>query len=111
MVMRSQWVAPLTPTGLPNQSITSFGEQSGYPGFEARVQAVGKNFRLGVSGHWNQSHRAGIGSPETAALPDLITEAVQVGARLNVGPITLQGGGYAGKNLAPLLGDPAPGDL
>jgi hypothetical protein len=104
MVMRSQWVAPLTPTGLPNQSITSFGEQSGYPGFEARVQAVGKNFRLGVSGHWNQSHRAGIGSPETAALPDLITEAVQAGARLNVGPITLQGGGYAGKNLAPLLG-------
>ncbi len=72
MVMRSQWVAPLTATGLPNQSITSFGEQSGYPGFEARVQAVGKNFRLGVSGHWNQSHRAGIGNQETAALPDLM---------------------------------------
>jgi hypothetical protein len=104
MVMRSQWVAPLLPTGLPNQAVTSFGEQSGYPGFEARVQAVGKNFRLGVSGHWNQSHRAGIGNQETAALPDLITQAVQAGVRLNAGPITLQGGGYAGKNLAPLLG-------
>lgn len=104
MVMRSQWVAPLTPTGLPNQGITSFGEQSGYPAFEARVQAVGKNFRLGVSGHWNQSHRAGIGNPETPALPDLVTQAMQVGVRLNAGPITLQGGGYAGKNLAPLLG-------
>jgi hypothetical protein len=104
MVLRSQWVAPLLPTGLPNQAVTSFGEQSGYPGFEARVQAVGKNFRLGVSGHWNQSHRAGIGNQETAALPDLITQAVQAGVRLNAGPITLQGGGYAGKNLAPLLG-------
>jgi predicted porin len=104
MVMRSQWVAPLLASGLPNQAATSAGEQSGYPGFEARVQAVGKNFRLGVSGHWNQSHRAGIGNQETAALPDLITQAVQVGARLNAGPITLQGGGYAGKNLAPLLG-------
>jgi hypothetical protein len=108
MVMRSQWLAPLTLTGLPDWNTgnpsTSFGEQSGYPGFEARIQAVGKNFRLGVSGHWNRSHRAGVGNPETAAATDLTTEAVQVGARFAAGPITLQGGGYAGKNLAPLLG-------
>jgi hypothetical protein len=108
MVLRSQWAAPLlgvTGGTVPNWSAaTSAGEPSGLPGVEARVQAVGKTFRLGVAGHWNKVHRAGFGAPETPALPDLNVLAVVAGGKLVVGPLTLQGGGYAGQNLAPLLG-------
>lgn len=113
MAMRSQWVAPLIPVGTPPgptgtvpdwSTATSAGEPSGLPGVEARIQAVGKDFRLGVAGHWNKVHRAGFGAPESAAATDLTVASVVVGAKLVTGPITLQGGGYAGQNLAPLLG-------
>jgi hypothetical protein len=113
MVLRSQWAAPLIPVvagttvlgTVPDWSAaTSAGEPSGLPGVEVRVQAVGKTFRLGVAGHWNKVHRAGFGAPETTTLNDLTVMAVVAGAKLVVGPLTLQGGGYAGQNLAPLLG-------
>ena len=74
MVLRSQWRAPVLNVYGPGatagslvvvgqvpdwSTATSAGEPSGLPGVEARIQAVGPTFRLGVAGHWNRVHRAG----------------------------------------------------
>jgi hypothetical protein len=118
-VMRSQWRAPIdvvptipgtgsaaTNAVVPEWStpVTSHGEESGLPAVEARVQFAGKDFRVFVSGHYGQAHRAGFGVDEGTARPnDIDIVAGEAGARAIIGPLVVQGEAYVGKNLAPFV--------
>jgi len=118
-VMRSQWRAPIDVVAtipgtfsaaatavVPEWStpVTSHGEESGLPAVEARLQVASREYRLFVSGHYGQAHRAGFGIDEAAGRPnDIDIIAGQVGARAIIGPVVVQGMAYVGKNLAPFV--------
>jgi hypothetical protein len=121
-VMRSQWrsatdqVQTLAGSAIPTPPgatipewtlpVTSHGEESGLPAVEARVQVATKDYRLFVSGHYGQAHRAGFGVDEAAGRPnDIDIIAGQVGGRAIIGPVVVQAGAYTGKNLAPFVGN------
>jgi hypothetical protein len=121
MVLRSQWRAPIDvvatippPTSVAatavipewSAAVTSHGEESGLPAVEARVQVASKDIRLFVAGHYGKVHRAGFGVDEGVSRPnDIDVIAGEAGARVIVGPVVVQAGGYTGKNLAPFVGD------
>jgi hypothetical protein len=120
MVVRSEWSAPqdiLATTagaGSPNPTpaipevavpLTSAGESSGMPAVEGLLQYSSKIFRIYVSGHYGQVHRAGFGINETAAASDLTVAAGQAHARVSLGPVTVLAGGFAGENTAPFVGN------
>jgi hypothetical protein len=118
-VMRSQWRAPIDVVAtipgtfsaaatavVPEWStpVTSHGEESGLPAVEARLQVASRDYRLFVSGHYGQAHRAGFGVDEAAGRPnDIDIIAGQVGGRAIIGPVVVQAMAYTGKNLAPFV--------
>ena len=120
-VMRSQWRAPIdvvatipgtfsaaTTAVVPEWStpVTSHGEESGLPAVEARLQVASREYRLFVSGHYGQAHRAGFGVDEAVGRPnDIDIIAGQVGGRAIIGPVVVQAQAYTGKNLAPFVGN------
>src|SRR5712671_7813208 len=90
-VMRSQWRAPIDVVA------TSPGEESGLPAVEARLQVASREYRLFVSGHYGQAHRAGFGVDEAAGRPnDIDIIAGQVGGRAIIGPVVVQAQAYTG---------------
>jgi hypothetical protein len=82
------------------------GEASGIPAFQGRVTlGQGSNYQVYAAGHWNRIDRNGVDSTGGPFSPkDLDVVALQVGARAVVGPLTIQGQGFTGKNLAELTG-------
>jgi len=82
----------------------TFAEASGTPAFEGRLRLTkAKLLDVYVVGHWNRVDRNGVGNAKSvpAALGDTQTTAVgSVGVKLTAGPLTVQGQGYVGKNLA-----------
>jgi hypothetical protein len=82
----------------------TFAESSGTPALEARLRLVKpKLLDVYLVGHWNQVDRNGIDNNKAvpAALGDTQTTVVgSAGVKVTVGPLTVQGQGYAGKNLA-----------
>jgi hypothetical protein len=81
----------------------SYAESSGLPGVEGRVRLiVPKLVEAYVAGHWNSIDRNGMGN--TVALPAGFTSrqtvaAGNVGAKLTLGPLTVQGQAYVGNNI------------
>jgi hypothetical protein len=91
---------------------TSEGEYSGLPAVEARVQVASKVLRFYVAGHWGQVHRAGINveagqtpTSTTGGPTDLDVVLGEAGVRVVLAPVVVQGGVYAGRNLAPFVGN------
>jgi hypothetical protein len=100
---------------------TCAGEASGLPAVQARLTvAKGSTFSAFVAGHYNRVDRNGAGNidwPTTGVNAPLDVIGGNAGLKLVFGPATLAGGGYVGKNLAPLYGGmgsnffPAGGDV
>jgi len=78
-------------------------EAAGMPGVEARLRLiVPKMLDVFVTGHFNKLDRNGQDnavSNATGLGDSQQTVAGQLGAKLTMGPVTLQGQGYVGKNL------------
>jgi hypothetical protein len=94
-----------TAGGVGEISNLTFAESSGVPAFEGRLRLVKpKLLDVYLVGHWNQVDRNGIDNNKKtvrAALGDTQTVAAGgVGVKVTVGPLTAQGQGYVGKNLA-----------
>jgi hypothetical protein len=82
----------------------TFAESSGTPALQARLRLVKpKLLDVYLVGHWNQIDRNGIDNNKAvpAALGDTQTTVVgSAGVKVTAGPLTVQGQGYVGKNLA-----------
>jgi hypothetical protein len=99
----------LTASGAPadGAEVTrlTFAESSGVPALQARLRLVkAKLLDVYLVGHWNQVDRNGVDNNKPgvrAALGDTQTiVAGSVGVKVTAGPLTVQGQGYVGKNLA-----------
>jgi hypothetical protein len=126
-VGRSQWADsgalatnPATGNGIGQSTVGSggdkygfsLGEASGLPAVEARLTwSAGNAFTIFTTGHWQRIDRSGVdasppaGPAGTTTNTDLDVVAVNAGAKIVAGPLTLAATGFTGKNLAPLVGD------
>lgn len=88
---------------LENQS---FGEASTIPQVEGRVDLSGKMGATGwsayVVGHVDRKDLSGVGA--VAEDDELTGTAVELGARVTPGPLTLQGNAYWGRSIGQQLG-------
>jgi len=81
----------------------SYAESSGLPGVEGRVRlVVPKLLEAFVAGHWNRIDRDGM--RDTGSLPARFTShqtvaAGNLGAKLTLGRLTVQGQAFVGKNI------------
>lgn len=87
----------------------SLGEASGLPAVEARAMlSSGSDWQIFTTGHWQRADRTGVGAgPTTNAIgvsSDIDTVALNAGAKMKAGPLSLAAIGFVGKNLAPLVG-------
>lgn len=118
-VGRSQWQDSAAPGAAPqpNGIGTSnggypcdrygfcFGEASGLPAVQGRLTASNNSFMFWVAGHWNQIRRTAQNPAAPAGHQDrLDVVAANFGGRAVVGPVTVLGTAYAGKNMAGALG-------
>jgi hypothetical protein len=88
-------------TGRTNR--TTFGEASGLPALEARATITFKTLLTAfVSGHWNRVDLNGLGTSGSA---DIDVAAVNGGAKVVYGPLTVAATAFTGKNTGPLLGN------
>ncbi|GEJ56407.1 hypothetical protein [Anaeromyxobacter diazotrophicus] len=120
-VGRSQWADA---GGIGNNTVTSTagtntaggdaygfsnGVASGIPAVEARLMlASGGDWSLFSTGHYQRIDRSGVGALPTTTggiSSDLDVIAVNAGGKAKVGPLQLAATGFAGKNLAPLVGN------
>jgi hypothetical protein len=83
----------------------TFAEASGTPAFEGRLRLTkAKLLDVYIVGHWNRIDRDGVDNGK-AIPPALRGESQDIivgstGVKVTVGPLTVQGQGYVGKNLA-----------
>jgi len=82
---------------------TNQGQDSGLPGFEARVKYMSKPFMAFVAGHWSKAHLAGYGVAASPAVPDVDTIDGEIGLQLSLAGFLLKAVGFTGQNLAPLV--------
>ena len=84
----------------------NLGEASGLPAVEARVViADGTLLQAFVAGHYSKVDRSGFGAVSgDTGTQDLLVLAGSGGAKAVIGPATLAGAAYAGRNPAPLGG-------
>ncbi|HZZ83609.1 MAG TPA: hypothetical protein VFE30_03645 [Anaeromyxobacteraceae bacterium] len=117
-VGRSQWADA---GGIGNSTVTpttgaaaggdqygfNMGEGSAMPAVEGRLTlSQGPTWQVFTTGHWNRVDRKGVDQPTVfTKYKDLDVVALNAGAKLNVGPLSLAATGYTGKNLAPLVGN------
>ncbi len=103
-----QVMAPTSGTSDVFSTQLTTAESSGIPGFEARARLYKpKLFDGYVVGHWSRRDRNGQDNvtPNVAALGEKQDVAAgSVGLKLTPGPLTIQGQGYVGKNLAEFSG-------
>jgi hypothetical protein len=84
----------------------SKAETSGVPGFEARVRLLQKGlFEVYAAGHWNSIDRNSADDLNTPAIRASLGNTQQVvignvGAKVTMGPLTVQGQAYSGKNVS-----------
>ena len=122
-IQRASWgnpnVGPFADPSLPAPAEFSvgqpgLGEASALPAFEARATlSQGATWMVSATGHWSEVDPSGLGTTSGSGTvcgaglhcQNLQVVAGQVSAKLNVGPLTLQGNIYAGKNTFPLLGE------
>lgn len=88
----------------------NLGEASGLPAVEARVTLLGgQKYMVWLAGHWNRIDKNGAGvASETFAngvSSDQDVLVGNVGTKIVVGPLTVAGTGYYGKNVGTLIGD------
>jgi len=130
MIARAAWQnpsnAPFADTspgsgdGKPFVSQDGFGvglgEASGLPQLEVRAKLKSPRVEGFVAGHAHRVDRTGTGTSSGPQI-DLDVLAANAGFKLNLAPLTVQGSGYVGKNLAPLVGSllqfqgPSSGDI
>jgi len=91
--MRGSWTGSIDNNG-PGEA--------GTPQIEARLDFSGKSWNVYVVGHWDEKDLSGPGS--SAPNDSLTGEAVAVGAKFNVGPVTLQGNAYSGSAIGQQFG-------
>jgi hypothetical protein len=118
-IARSQWAdassggaAGVTIGGAaPNQAnAIGLGEASAAPAVEGRVTFMyGKMLSAFVAGHWNQVDLTGVGTSTTGVVNTIAVTSYHAGAKLafDLKPLTLtlQGSGFVGQNVSPLIGD------
>ncbi len=112
-VGRSQWADQGTGTynGIGQNTTAdpngiNLGEASSLPAIEARLTlSQGTSWSVFATGHWNSVDRNGFGNPPAEPTNNLDVVAANVGAKIVAGPLTLAATGFAGKNLAPLIGN------
>ena len=109
-LMKSDWRNP-TDFGMPttNDLNVDYGQLSGWLGVEGRVKWTSENVTAFVSGHYNHVEGTHAGSLVAAPMmvPDRNWDVVAgvAGVKVTLGPLTVAGSAYVGKNLAPLLGE------
>jgi len=82
---------------------TNLGEASGLPSFEGRATFSYKTMVTAfVAGHYNKVDLNGLG---TRGNDDIAVTAINAGAKVVYGPVTVAATGYTGKNTGPLLGN------
>ena len=91
--MRGSWSGPIDNNG-PGEA--------GTPQFEARLDFGAKNWNVYVVGHWDEKDLSGPGA--SAPNDSLTGEAIAVGAKFNIGPVTLQGNAYSGSAIGQQFG-------
>jgi hypothetical protein len=112
-VIKSDWESP-TDFGVPsnvsnlNDLSVDLGQLSGLFGFEARAKFTSPHVMAFVAGHWN--HVEGTHAADTVAgganlSRNWSVEAATAGVKLTFSGLTVQGFGYVGENLGPLLGE------
>jgi hypothetical protein len=105
-VARASWADAAANIG--NNAVaagTSQAVASAIPAFEGRVTvASGTLWSVFVAGHWNRVDGDGYGN-DTPAGTNLNVAAVDAGAKVVAGPLTVQATGFRGRNLAPLIGN------
>ena len=79
------------------------GEASGLPQVEVRARFKRPHIEGFAAGHAHRVDRSGTGT-STGTQINLDVLAANAGCKLGLGPLTVQGSGYVGKNLAPLVG-------
>ena len=86
----------------------NFAEAAGIPAVEARLTLLGgQYFTAFVTGHYHKVDRSGADAPPTTTAgisSDLDVVAGSAGLKLALGPVTVAGTGFVGKNLGPLIG-------
>ncbi len=111
-VGRSQWAdaAALIGQGAPNNPAgISLGEASGLPAFEARLTlSRGTGFLLWAAGHVNQVDLTGVGNTSPSARATVTVSGYSAGVKYVLGlpnsmALTIQGSGFVGQNLYPLV--------
>jgi hypothetical protein len=99
-----------------NTNGISLGEASSAPAVEGRVTFMyGKMLSAFVAGHWNQVDLSGMGSGQAPApfnptVKSIAVTSYNAGAKLVLdqlkpATITVQGAGFVGQNVSPLIGD------
>jgi len=96
--------AGVNATTAPGGFFTTAGSSSGLPAVELRYKLTSKAFSFWVGGHWNALDLNG---PNVLASPtsNRTVLAGAGGMTLNLGPLTLYGTGWYGKNTGGLLGN------
>jgi hypothetical protein len=98
---------PSTPSTQTVYDGLNAGFTAGIPAFEARGKvSFGKNWDFWISGHWQTVDRNGNGVVDNAQQwSSLQTVLGTVGMKGLIGPVSLAGSAWYGKNTAPLLGN------
>lgn len=103
--------APGRATELDGGTGLTYGESSGLPAFEGRLRLKAKILEAFVAFHWSRIDRNGIDNtgPVVSGTYDFGQDqeviAAVAGLKLTIGPVTLQGSGFTGKNTGPILGN------
>lgn len=120
-VGRAQWADAASAAGagtVNNASGITLGEASSAPALEGRLTLAFKKFLTAfVGAHWNNIDTSGYGAAAAATVhPVIATVAANAGLKLNlVLPnsmgLVLQGTGFTGKNVAPLIANMTTGNF